>query len=388
MKKKICFLTDSVFSFGGVQRVTAVIAKHLSKRFDVTIVTFDKPSDQDLSIYQLDEADIHYRYIRYPNIGKIKRLLCKLYSALYRKLLPQTSFTSNLYAHSSFPSELRRVLTDELKAGEYDTIIGVHAPLAVRLSAIRYSLPGVKLVGWIHNSVEALFGKESLYIGPELLKFYIYLFGKLNEVIVLSQDDAKKYRERYYLQTTVLYNPLTLSPGPKAQKGRRLFLAVGRLSYLHKGFDILIEAFHLFAKEDSDWSLCIVGEGPEKANLQEMISNYNLSNRITIHPFTKHIQEYYSRASVFVLSSRWEGLPLVLMEAMSHGLPIISSDLPTCNEIMGDFGIYFKNGNAADLALKLSEATKIDWEKQSEVALQIAQRFHVDNIIKAWEKIL
>ena len=60
--KRICFLTDSIFSFGGVQRVTAVIAKELAKEYDVTIVTFDKPSDMDTSLYGLEEADIHYRF--------------------------------------------------------------------------------------------------------------------------------------------------------------------------------------------------------------------------------------------------------------------------------------------------------------------------------------
>lgn len=57
MKPKICFLTDSIFSFGGVQRVTAVVAKELAKDYDVTIVTFDKPEQEDTSIYDLQEAD-------------------------------------------------------------------------------------------------------------------------------------------------------------------------------------------------------------------------------------------------------------------------------------------------------------------------------------------
>ena len=122
--KRICFLTDSIFSFGGVQRVTAVIAKELAKEYDVTIVTFDKPSDMDTSLYGLEEADIHYRFFRYPDTPGWKNFCCKSYSYLYRKLLPQTLCTSNLYAKSSFPSEKREALEDELLQGHYDVIIG------------------------------------------------------------------------------------------------------------------------------------------------------------------------------------------------------------------------------------------------------------------------
>ena len=96
-----------------------------------------------------------------------------------------------------------------------------------------------------------------------------------------------------------------------------------------------------------------------------MISEYHLENRIHLHPFTNHIQEYYSKAQVFILSSRWEGFGLVLTEAMAHGLPVISSNIPTSKEILEDFGIYFNNGDVKSLANKLQEATQIDWSTKS-----------------------
>jgi glycosyltransferase involved in cell wall biosynthesis len=113
-----------------------------------------------------------------------------------------------------------------------------------------------------------------------------------------------------------------------------------------------------------------------------------MEERITIHPFTNNIQTYYSNAQIYVLSSRWEGFGLVLVEAMAHGLPIISSDLPTSKEIMGDFGMYFENGNIEDLAQKLEEATHIDWQAKSKEALTIAQRFDIENIIKQWKELI
>ncbi len=382
--KKICFLIDSIFSYGGVQRVTAVIAKELAKDNDVTIVTLDGPSSEDKSLYSLDEAKIEYRYFSYPNSSKWKSFWCKAYSFLYRRLFYQTRFTSGIYAHSSFPSEKRNALAKELKSGNYDVIIGVHAPLAVRLASCKVQLEGVKLIGWIHNSYEALFGKGSLYIGQELQKHYEYQLQKLDEIIVLSQDDAKKY----HFPVKVIYNPLTLKPGIASKGDSKRFLAVGRFSRKHKGFDLLIEAFHLFAQENKEWTLDIVGEGEEETLYRKMIADYHMDDRIHIHHFTNDIQSYYSNAQVYVLSSRWEGFGLVLVEAMAHGLPIISSDLPTSKEIMGDFALYFENGNVEQLAERLKEATDFDWNKKSKKALDIAKRFEIQSIISQWKNII
>ena len=165
-------------------------------------------------------------------------------------------------------------------------------------------------------------------------------------------------------------------------------MAVGRFSRLHKGFDILIEAFHLFSQKNKEWKLDIVGEGVEENLYRSLIEKYNLENRVTIHPFTNQIQEYYSKAQVYVLSSRWEGFGLVLVEAMAHGLPIVSSDLPTSKEIMGDFGLYFKNGHIEELAERLEEATHIDWNKKTKEAFEIAKRFDIKNIINLWKDLI
>ena len=81
-------------------------------------------------------------------------------------------------------------------------------------------------------------------------------------------------------------------------------------------------------------------------------------------------------------------MPLVLVEAMSHGLPIVTSDLPVCQEILDDFGLYFENGNIEDLAQQLEDATHIDWQMKSQEALKIAQRFDIHLIVEQWTRLL
>ena len=387
--RKICFLTDSIFTIGGVQRVTAVIAKELAKDNAVTIVTFDKPGKYGPNLYDLANSNITFRIFNYPSIKNWKEKIYKLYSGIYLKCQFQSKWASNLYAWSSFPPPLRNTLAKELNKGRYDVIIGVHAPLAARLATLRPYLSNTKLIGWIHNSFEALFGETSLYIGSDRKRHYVYQFQKLDDVIVLCNHDAEtyqKYDARFL--PSVIYNPLTLIPGKMSEGNSHRFLAVGRFSHQHKGFDLLIEAFHIFAQQNTDWKLDIVGEGVEEKLYRLLIQKYHLEDRVLIRPFTNNIQEYYSKAQVYVLSSRWEGFGLVLVEAMAHGLPIVSSDLPTSKEIMGDFGLYFKNGNIEELSQCLEEATQLNWKEKSKEAIDIANRFDIKQIVEKWKKIL
>lgn len=386
--KKLCFLVDSIFTVGGVQRVTTVIAGALSKDYDVTIVTFDSPEKKDLAMYQLGKYHLHYQFISYPDISPTKNKLCKAYSYLYRKILPKCGLTSDLYAHSSFPGERRKALVKVLRKGEYDAVIGVHAFIAMRLATIKKELGSTKTIGWIHNSFEALLRKGSPYLGTELRHHYGRQLQKLDDVVVLYQQDAEMYQQSFGFKPTAIYNPLTLKPGLKSDGLQKSFLAVGRLSPMHKGFDLLIQAFSQFAQKSQDWRLDIVGDGPEKEQLEHLIVKNGMKERIKLHPFTNDIQSYYSTAKIYVLSSRWEGMPLVLVEAMSHGLPVIASDLPTCQEVLGEFGLFFKNGDIYELAQRLEDATHMNWQQKSEEAIKIAQRFDINKIARQWKDLL
>jgi glycosyltransferase involved in cell wall biosynthesis len=386
--KKLCFLVDSIFTIGGVQRVTAVIAEALAKDYDVTIVTFDSPEEKDLTMYQLADYPIKYQFVSYPDVSPTKNKLCKAHSYLYRKMLPKCGLTSDLYAHSSFPQERRKALVYVLKEGEFDVVIGVHAFLAMRLATIKRELGHTKTIGWIHNSFDALLREGSPYLGTELKYHYGRQLQKLDEVVVLYQQDAEMYQKAFGFMPFAIYNPLTLKPGLRSDGQQKKFLAVGRFSPKHKGFDLLIQAFALFAKNNKEWQLDIVGDGPEKDLLAQMIAENGLENRIQLHPFTNEIQSYYSSASIYVLSSRWEGFGLVMVEAMAHGLPVVSSDLPSSKDILGDFGLFFKNGNIQELAQQLEDATHLDWQKKSDEAINIAQLFNVNEITGQWKRLL
>ena len=386
--KKICFIADSIFKSSGKQRVTAVIAEELTKYYDVTIVTFEDPEQQDLTMYDLQNYPIKFVYTHFPEIGKWKELSYNIYNYLYKNLLPKTAATSDMYAHSSFPRQRREAVVKVLKEGNYDVIIAVNSYLSMRLATIKKDLGGVKAIGWIYNSFNAFIREGSPYLGTELKYHYGRQLQKLDETVLLYLQDSEMYYHAYGFSPFVIPNPLTIKPGAPASAKNRRFLAIGRLVPQHKGFDLLIKAFDKFAQHNQDWYLDIVGDGPEKAALNKMIENRYLTRRVKIHPYTEDIQKYYSQASIYVSSSRWKDFGLVLVHAMAHGLPVISSDLPSSKEILGDFGIYFKNGDVDDLAKKLEDATYMDWQPKSNEALMLAQRFNVSVIAEQWKTLI
>ena len=385
---RILFYCDTVFSFGGVQRVLAEIAKALSGKHEVTILTTDTTCP-DLSMYGYDESTVQFDCLSYSTSSFIERLLCKGYSFLYKHGLPHTQLTSEWYAGSFFLPSYKRALAQKINARQYDVVIGVHAFMALHLSAVKKMIQ-VKTIGWMHNSYEAFFEKENPYL-LGLDYFFQYQMRKLDKMVVLSHADADCFYRKMNLGCEVIYNPLTVLPKGRGNKKYRRVLAIGRFSFGHKGFDILIRAFSVFVKTHPEWTLEIVGEGPEEQLYRSLINKYKLEENIRLYPFTKEVQKHYAHSSMYVLSSRWEGFSLVMIEAMAHGLPIIASDLPITRELLEDKGMatLFEKGNIAQLAGCMSYmADKADLAWMGNKAVEYADTFRIEKVCVSWNNLL
>lgn len=120
------------------------------------------------------------------------------------------------------------------------------------------------------------------------------------------------------------------------------FIAVGRLEH-QKGYDILIEIFHRFKKilpsTNNNNKIYLVGDGSDKNKLENLIQKYNLTHDIILSGATKNVQQYYAASKVFLLTSRWEGMPVVIDEAFYFGLPVIAFDCETGPREMIDDGV-------------------------------------------------
>lgn len=386
---KILFYCDTVFGYGGVERVLSVIAKVMAKENDVTILSTDIRAD--IKMYGYCETNIKFEYITYPYIKGLENICCKGYSYLYKKILPKCGITSELYSKSFFLPTYKKDLTNKINSGRYDVIIGVHAYLSLHLASIRKQLNAKKVIGWMHNSYEALFTKENPYL-PELKHFFSNEMKKIDNIVVLSKADAKMFQKELGLKCECIYNPLTLEPQGRASFENKRFIGVGRFAYKHKGFDILLKAFAKYCKRHDDgWTLELVGEGPEQQMYEEIIKENNIGDRVIISPFTDNIQKHYAGASVYILCSRWEGQPLVLLEAMSHGLPIIASDIPVAKELLkeNETCLFFTNEDVNGLAKKMEfMAHKTDWQKINKKVIYNSKKFTIKKTIMQWYNTL
>lgn len=386
---KICFFVDSIFSFGGVQRVTAVLAKLLAEEHDVTLLTLDDPSSEDTSLYEMNQVQMNYEYFQYPAVSGLVNFMSKAFSGAYKTLqLPGKCF-SDLYGVTSFPKVQQKHLIETLNKGGYDVIIGVHAFLSLRLASIRAQLTCPKVVGWMHNSYQAYFEIDTPYL-PQLKHHFAHHMKRLDGVAVLCQDDVHLYKKHLDLPAYAMYNPLTLQPGDKSSGQSKRFISVGRFTPRMKGFDIAIAAFGQFSKQYPDWTLEIVGDGPDKEKVHQWVQESGAADKIIITPFTKHIQQHYSAASCYILASRWEGFGLVLVEALSHGLPVICSELPVSKELLGGtpFTEFFPVEDVEALSQKMTVMAERNLIALQDACIAKANEFAPSAIAQKWKEFL
>ncbi len=160
--------------------------------------------------------------------------------------------------------------------------------------------------------------------GSQIDKHFLCKIKDFDKLIALTKGDAKEWT-KYSKNVVVIPNPLTFYPESLIQGEHvyRRIICVGRLS-VEKGYDLLIPAFQLIAKECLDWRIDIFGIGPEFDNLTLMIRSLSLEHRIFINKPSQNIYEEYQKSDFLVFCSRYEGFGLVLNEAMSCGLPCVS----------------------------------------------------------------
>ena len=217
------------------------------------------------------------------------------------------------------------------------------------------------------------------------------LYIKLNKVITLTHEDAKNYASITDKVSVIANsNPLPIRKLVD-HLDSKIVISIGRLTY-QKGYDLLIKAWFLIEKKYPDWSLHIYGEGEDKVKLEGLITHFNLRN-ITLQGTTNDVQSVYDSASIYVMSSRFEGFGMVLIEAQSQGLPVVSFDCPSGPaEIISDDidGYLVENGNTTVLADRISRLIESESLRRefSINALLSAKRFEPEGIISRWMNLI
>ena len=255
----------------------------------------------------------------------------------------------------------------------------------------------IPVVAEFHNAYDFITKKigntgNALQVKATRLYYRHFLkrFRKCAHLVVLTENDARHWR-KHSGHVTVIPNPVTCYPDvigdvPK-EEGR--IICVGRLNG-QKRIDRLITAFSMIADRYPQWHVDVFGEGDLKSDLERQIQDCHLQGRIVLHEPVKTIYEEYKKSQMLVLSSEYEGRPLVLIEAMACGVPCVSFDCPSGpREIIEDgvTGLLAENGNLSDLAAKIEWLITHDQERRvmGEKAYQAATVYKPSVIMKEWE---
>jgi len=215
-------------------------------------------------------------------------------------------------------------------------------------------------------------------------------------VVVQSKGAMNYFPPAVQARSRIIPNPVLK---PSINKDRAiikaaepLMVAMGRMVPV-KGFDLLLKAFAQVKDNHKRWNLIILGEGSLRQELESLRDNLGLGSRVLMPGRVSNPYEYLAGADLFVMSSRYEGFPNALCEAMASGLAVISTDCPSGpREIIrpGIDGLLVANQDIAALASGMDSLMSNDIERKrfASRATEVTERFAVDRVMRLWEETL
>jgi len=342
---KVAIIIDNAYSYGGTENICSYMVKSLSPLFNVDVISLKGQGET---------------FYPFTNVNKLIS-----FSDKKKPLLHAVKF---------------------IKANKYTHVFVISmGRLSVFFSILMcmYHINKVSKVYACEHVAFNSFSRLIKFLKIKTLKYY-------DNIIVLTESDRVNLKANG-LNSIVISNPIDYKFFSKNKLNKNI-LAVGRLTY-QKGFDLMIEIWKKFIILHPEWKLNILGDGDLKEALQQKINSYGLEGSVTLHGRVKNVDEFYKENDLFLMTSRYEGLPLVLLEAKSWSLPCIAYDCPTGpKEIISDnkdgFLIPFSNSEEfliklelladnPDLIFKMSDATKFTHIQ-----------FSSEQISKKWIKLI
>ena len=384
MNKRICFFTYNLFGLGGIQRVVSVVASALCKYYDVYILCFDKPETENRTTYNLSH-DVKVIYANNNNCT-LRKILRKLNQK--SGILDKVG-SSNLLDYAYILPEEQKLYKQVLNHNKINIAVAVGAFESCILGSITKDI-NCKTVGWQHNSYKAYYETPGMACWG--MKYIIdkYL-PMLDKFIVLNEYDQKQFLEKRNFKCETIHNPKSFVCNQQAKLQNKNFIAAGRFIYA-KGFDLLLNAFEIFARSNSEWTLTIYGTGDGMQKIKDKISTYHLNDRVFLPGFSDNMSEKLMESSCYLLSSRWEGMPMVILEALEIGLPIISFDISAMIPLVDDGieGIIVRQFDCEEFAnamLKLAQNYELRLSMGTS-ARKKAQLFTIEKITEKWRYVL
>ena len=370
---KLVYIFSSFAAKGGTERIFCDKMNWLAEvaGYEIVFVTYEQgnhPFAYPLS-KKIRHVDLNTRFFTVSTMPLLKKIyfkitLPRLFKHRLRKLLDEIQ--PDVVVSTTYALPLFR----EILSQPYRHVVESHVCYGRLLQFIFTHIP------WLDRK-----------ISQHLLK----MLKRCEKVVVLTHKDAACWKG--YDNIEVIHNVVTNYPEKitdVADRPKRI-IAVGRLQ-AQKGFDLLIQSWQLIAARHPDWQLVVYGHGGDLQKLQQQLEKAGLTSSMTFAGATDNIYKEYQNSAFYVMSSRYEGWGLVLVEAMSCGLPCVSFDCPYGpSDIIrdGEDGFLVENGNIQQLAEKM-ELLINNKELRERLGVRArlnAARFTSDNIMPQWTKL-
>lgn len=371
-KDKVTFLALHL-GMGGIENATINSANSLSKTKDVEIISFYKLSDEVL--YNIDDKiKIKYLYVGKPNkeelISSIKRLNI-------------FSFVKNAFIAAKILYKKRYKMIKEIKNIKEGIVVSTRIEFTVLLNEFgNKDVIKIAQEHYHHNDNEK-------YIRTMKLNY-----SNIDYVLALTdglKQDYEKFLEGNDTKVVTMPNMLEEITNKKSNLTNKNVIFVGRLD-IGKRINEIID---IASKIDNDWTFSIIGSGKEKESLERQIRELKLENKVFLLGGKPHneVLEQLEKSSIFIMTSISEGLPMVLLEAMSIGVPCIAYETRSgINDIITDNkdGFVIKNRCEEEMIQKLSLLMNDDdLRKQfGENAKEKSKSFSKKEITKRWIKFI
>lgn len=353
---KICFLHAGFSFHGGIERVLSIIIRSLCQNENVNIYCLSLNKAEPLDFYLLP-SDLKFDYL----------------------------FEDSVNMKKAFLKDGIGKLVKYLKTNQIDVVVAcgvIYFPLA----CIGGRLAGAKVISWEHTNpactCEFAFEGISRNVG-----------ARFSDMNVLISQEAKEYYESHFRKekNIVIYNPADnnlFGTESSYQTDSKKLISVGRLTY-QKNFQLLIEIAEKLLAQHNDWVWHIYGDGEQREELETLILEKGLLGRVVLMGNVADLYDRYPEYAAIVMTSRYEGFPMVLIEAASKGLPMVSFDISTGpREIIDDNvnGFLIPSGDVNGMLEKLG-ILMTDGDMRSRFsteAKRTVNSFRVDNIVDQW----
>jgi len=385
---KVCFITQNLYTLGGIQRVVTTILNELIKDNSYSVTVLMPFSMTGPKLFEIAE-EIDIENIEKLLIDKSKTIGRLILGVNKRLGCLDYNWGNALIKRFMFKERELERLADFFNERQFDVVIGA-GPTNSCLLAELCGKVSAKLIGWQHSTFDSYFKMRgrSFYGSSKYAK---NCYKKLDAVWVLTRADKRQFDEEFGINSRVLYNPVAENKLVYTPKKNNI-LFVGRLVIGHKGLDYLVEIMEMILNRIPDAQLIVVGDGADREWLEDTVAQKGLKDQISIVGSTDNVYPYYQKAALMLQTSRYEGFGMTIVEAMACGIPVVAFHNYGPDEIInnGQDGYLINQYDLVDFANKSVELLQDQqlWNSFSERAFIRAQDFSINKILPLFKKYI